>query len=682
MIFFWILFYKKVGLSMKLKMKILLITSVIIIISISLIAIYNTISTNQAFSKTINLQLQDELDNFEAAIESSDEIVAITKDALNKKNIDLTFSIAKMIDADPTLLEFNKMSQLATDLNVQEIHVIDRKGVLLYGNIEGFYGFDFNTSDQTLPFIDLIGKPGSSLAQDPSPRGTDNVLFQYIGVSRVDEPGIVQIGIEPKVIQDLIDNLNIQKRVDDLIIGSSGFALLVNADGTLIAKRDLEISELNATEVPWLDAFMTQSLEFKEVDINGVSYYAMKKAYKDNLLVVTYPTDEIDKIFNASILSNIIVIILTTLGLIIIISTLLNRLVIKPIKLLQSSMKEVGEGNFKVAINYSSKDEIGQLTEDFKKMTNNVSELIVETKGSINTVAISSKRITENVEGLTVSSNEVTRAVEEIANGTSVMAENVNERLMAGQKLGESVNQIYSKLSKAEKVSKDMVNSNQTGIDRISSLSSLFQTTIDNTNEVAANVTELSANSKAIETIVVTIKGIADQTNLLALNASIEAARAGESGRGFAVVAEEIRKLAEQSSTSAEEINSIIGSIVQTVVGTSKTVENTQQSVDSVKQNLNETVVVFDSTVESVNKVEEIISEFISETKIIENLKNELIASLESMAAISQESAASTEEINASTEEQLSRVTEIGQSIESLNEDILRLAEETKRFNI
>jgi methyl-accepting chemotaxis protein len=667
---------------MKLRIKMLLVTSAVIILSISLIGIFNTISTNNAFADNVNLQLYDELANLKMTIESSAEIVDITKEALNRKNIDLTLSIAKMIDADSTLLEPNQMEQLAEDLNVSEIHVIDSNGVIQYGNVRDFYGFDFNTSDQTLPFIDLIGNSGSSLAQEPSLRGTDNQLFQYIGVSRIDEPGVVQIGIEPKVIQDLLDNLNLQKRVNDLVIGTSGFALVVNDDGTLVAKDDLGLSESLATDVPWLNTFISDDKNFKTLEVDGTSYYAMKEIYNDLTLVVTYPTEEIDQIFRASVISNLIVIILTTLVLILIISTLLNKLVIKPIRMLQKSMEQVGSGNFQVSINYSSKDEIGQLTDHFKKMTNNVSNLIHETKGSIDNVALSSKRITDNVDGLRTSSSEVTRAVEEIANGTAVMAENVNDRLITGQKLGESVTEIYSKLTTAETVSKEMVNSNKTGIDYINTLSELFQITIDNTANVADNVNELRDNSKAIETIVVTIKGIADQTNLLALNASIEAARAGESGRGFAVVAEEIRKLAEQSSTSAEEINAIIGNIVKTVISTSEKVNHTQDSVDSVKENLNETVVVFDETVVSVNRVEAIIQEFIDETKNIEKLKNDLIESLESMAAISQESAASTEEINASTEEQLSRVTEIGESIEILNQDILKLAEETKRFNV
>jgi len=221
---------------------------------------------------------------------------------------------------------------------------------------------------------------------------------------------------------------------------------------------------------------------------------------------------------------------------------------------------------------------------------------------------------------------------------------------------------------------------NQSGRLKIEDLQQVFQITVDNTDHVSEKVHELSISSQAIETIVSTIKGISSQTNLLALNASIEAARAGEAGRGFSVVADEIRKLAEQSATSAEEINTIIAKIVNIVESTNQTVQGTQKSVIKAKVNLSETVTVFEDIDTRVVKVGMIIDEFLRETEKIESLKTELIVSLESMAAISQESAASTEEINASTEEQLSRVSEIGQAIDHLNEDIANLSVEMAKF--
>ena len=667
---------------MKLRGKIVLVTGLIIIIAIVIQGVFNILKTSSSIESVVELQLLDQVVSIEKEVQSAKETIDITKNAINEKNVALTQAVAKIIDIDPTWLEERKMTELATLLGVSELHVTDGKGVLLYGNVPGFYGFDFNTSEQTLPFIDLIGKRGASLAQEPSPRGTDNALFQYIGVARIDEPGVVQIGIEPKAIQELLAQLDIQKSLENLEIGEGGYGLIVNAEGIIESHSNPEYIGKMTEDIAWLKDVLEDKETIQTIDDSGKSSFAIAKTYEDKTIVVTYPRGDVQAIIRSILINNVVIILVTIAVLVFIIQFIINKWVSKPFKLIQNGMDAVGTGNFTSTIDYHSKDEIGILSKDFEKMTQNIKHLIIETTQRISSVADASEKINQNVDGLTNTTNEVTHAIEEIAHGSSEMASNVNSRLITGHELGASINEIFKRLGDAKTVSDKMLGDNQNGRNKISTLQKVFMETVNNTNDVAANVTTLTTSSKEIEQIVDAIKGISEQTNLLALNASIEAARAGEAGRGFAVVADEIRKLAEQSSKSAQEINAIIAGIVKVVDSTHHTVEDTQTSVKSAQSNLQDTVAVFDEIDLSVNNVGRIIAVFIDEANRIDHLKNELLGSLESMAAISEQSAASTEEINASTEEQLSRVTEISHAIEVLNEDIMKLYDEMKRYQV
>ena len=665
---------------MKIRARIVLITSIIIIIAIGFQAVFSIISTNSSLDVIVEQQLADQVKNISNELKTAQNVIQITKDAMNEKNAVLAQAIAEMIVYNQTWLKTYNMDKLADQLKVAEIRVTDVDGIVQFGNDEKVFGTNIANEPTMAPFVPLIGQRDVSYAQEPAPREKDGQMYQFVGVSRRDVPGVVMIGFIPSTLIDLLENLDIQKRIEGLVIGSNGFGAIIDSNDNFIAHKDIALVGTAASDQPWLSDVFASTKESTPVVIDGETFIAYKQNIDDYTIVVTYPKAELDAIIAKNLSNNIIIVVVSVFILVLIISRLIKKYVTSPLKKVEAAMVEVGSGNFKTSVDYQSKDEIGTLSKQFGTMTKNVSHLIKEVSQSINKLAVSSETITENVEGLSLTSQEVTRAIEEITHGATDLASNVNERLLTGQQLSESINIIFSKLTNAKSVSSEMVTVNDLGRTKIDALKFVFQETVDSTDAVSKKVENLSVSSQAIETIVSTIKGISNQTNLLALNASIEAARAGEAGRGFSVVAEEIRKLAEQSATSAEEISSIIGEIVQIVSSTNQTVRGTQLSVESAKVNLDETVDVFAQIDQSVVQVESIIEEFISETQKIDTLKSELIVSLESMAAISEQSAASTEEINASTEEQLSRVSEIAQAIDDLNEDVTNLSTEMTKF--
>ena len=183
-----------------------------------------------------------------------------------------------------------------------------------------------------------------------------------------------------------------------------------------------------------------------------------------------------------------------------------------------------------------------------------LNRLIERLRGNLTMIAGSSTRISQAAEHLALSSHEVATASSHQSDSASNMAASVEEMTVSISHVSDRSEEAHSLSTESGKYA---VEGETVIAQTVSDINQISQSV----GLASQRIQELEAASHQISSIVSVIKEVADQTNLLALNAAIEAARAGEQGRGFAVVADEVRKLAERTSTSTQEISSRIDSI-------------------------------------------------------------------------------------------------------------------------
>ncbi len=505
--------------------------------------------------------------------------------------------------------------------------------------------------------------------------------------------GVVAMDINVEVLEEFIDDIELM---------NTGFTFLVNEEGSIIvnnARNDVIAN--SASEIPVWNELLAEADAYAEAelaedaDAEVTPFASMTCEINNEKYVVTVLQDSItgwylvgligdDELASSTgaIIGTTVVCVLVALILSVLVALFIAYSIARELRKLQSATQRMAEGDLSTKLEIRRLDEFGELERNFNSMMDSISGLIKEVDQNSEEIFDIAKSVMEVSENTKEVAEQVTEAIGSVAAGATEQAQSTADANLEVEKLAASMEASKEKAGSIGERSKETEELGIKGIDILDELIRKSDKAKENASESIQMMSEMLKSIDKINYIADVITDITSQTNLLSLNASIEAARAGESGKGFAVVADEIRKLADQSNESTEEIKQILTEISSSSDHVGRSLRESSVIQEDEQSAIKETQSLFEEIERSVKELLQAVKEIEALNIEMNAARDNVVDRMENIASVSETSAAATEEVNASAEQVNDTMNRMAAYAKNLDEIVNKLRVSVKQFKL
>lgn len=535
---------------------------------------------------------------------------------------------------------------------------------------------DFDTRTRVW-FTKAMEHKGEVIISDPYvSAGSGNIVIT-LGKTTNDNKNVVAVNLSLK--KYLTDTINSQK------IGQHGYAYVVDSTERILTHPTIDagtdLTEDVNNKLIFSSTSTTGTIKTKVDGEDARLIYKTNELTGWKVIGVLFDS-ELDEL-KIPIIKNTVIVIIGSLMLLIIVINVTNRHIIRPIKIITRTAENLATGDISQnIIPLTTKDEIGDLSRAFQKMTIQFRQLVSNLTESTQGLYHAADVLNEEITSTASASSRIYDMNKQVTDGSIIQAESTKEISRAVQESAIGINNIACSASEISDISDQTFRTADKGNSSI--VQTMYQmNSIDESLKSSSEaVQSLMDKAKEIGTIAAIINSISTETNLLSLNASIEAARAGDSGRGFSVVANEVKKLSAQSAEASKQISGLITEINDKTRITVDSLIKMKTEVSSGITMSTSVNTLFSGIMENMSKLNHEIQGLSATSEEIAASSEEISSSAEQLSSISSSNSSNSQNALIDTQTQKNSITRINEQVNMVIQTAEKVKHDVQQFKI